>query len=224
MSASAREEAKPARATCSAASRAPASPPSSSTKSSSRSSERDRRVHRVRGHRPSPERHRLRDLDDASRGSTPTRPRRAPRVGFVPSSLLLMPFAGSARRARHLARAHEGRRAVGEPARHRGRGGRSSSTPARRAASSIPEPAEMIRNMLEFSDRTARDVMVPREDLEAIEIETPLHKVLTRASPTSATRATRLYRARPSRRRGRPPLREGSLQGARGRRQQEAPR
>lgn len=39
------------------------------------------------------------------------------------------------------------------------------------------EPAEMIRNVLEFADRTARDVMIPRPRLEAIEISTPLDKV-----------------------------------------------
>jgi putative hemolysin len=40
------------------------------------------------------------------------------------------------------------------------------------------EPAEMIRNVLEFADRTARDVMVPRSKVEAIELSTPLEKVL----------------------------------------------
>lgn len=40
------------------------------------------------------------------------------------------------------------------------------------------EPAEMIRNVLEFADLTARDVMVPRSKVEAIEISTPLEKVL----------------------------------------------
>ena len=39
-----------------------------------------------------------------------------------------------------------------------------------------PEPAEMIRNVLEFSDRTARDVMVPRENVEAIEVTTPIEQ------------------------------------------------
>lgn len=41
-----------------------------------------------------------------------------------------------------------------------------------------PEPAEMIRNVLEFADRTARDVMVPRDKVEAIELGTPLEQVL----------------------------------------------
>jgi CBS domain containing-hemolysin-like protein len=40
------------------------------------------------------------------------------------------------------------------------------------------EPAEMIRNVLEFVDRTARDVKVPRSKVEAIELSTPLEKVL----------------------------------------------
>jgi CBS domain containing-hemolysin-like protein len=40
------------------------------------------------------------------------------------------------------------------------------------------EPAEMIRNVLEFQDRTARDAMVPRSRLEALEISMPLEKVL----------------------------------------------
>jgi putative hemolysin len=40
------------------------------------------------------------------------------------------------------------------------------------------EPAEMIRNVLEFADLTARDVMVPRSKVEAIEISTPLEKAL----------------------------------------------
>jgi CBS domain containing-hemolysin-like protein len=40
------------------------------------------------------------------------------------------------------------------------------------------EPAEMIRNVLEFADRTARDVMVPRSKVEAIEVATPLEEVL----------------------------------------------
>jgi CBS domain containing-hemolysin-like protein len=39
------------------------------------------------------------------------------------------------------------------------------------------EPAEMIRNVLEFEDRRARDVMVPRSRIEAIEISTPLAEV-----------------------------------------------
>lgn len=41
-----------------------------------------------------------------------------------------------------------------------------------------PEPAEMIRNVLEFADRTAHDVMVPRSKVEAIELGTSLEQVL----------------------------------------------
>jgi CBS domain containing-hemolysin-like protein len=40
------------------------------------------------------------------------------------------------------------------------------------------EPAEMIRNVLDFADRTAKDVMIPRDELEGIEVETPLADVL----------------------------------------------
>ncbi|MCC6558248.1 MAG: HlyC/CorC family transporter [Polyangiaceae bacterium] len=40
------------------------------------------------------------------------------------------------------------------------------------------EPAEMIRNVLEFADLTARDVMIPRTKVEMIEVGTPLEKVL----------------------------------------------
>ncbi len=40
------------------------------------------------------------------------------------------------------------------------------------------EPAEMIRNVLEFKDRTAREVMVPRRRISGIEASTPLERVL----------------------------------------------
>lgn len=40
------------------------------------------------------------------------------------------------------------------------------------------EPAEMIRNVLDFKDLTARDVMVPRIKFAAIEVETPLDELL----------------------------------------------
>lgn len=36
------------------------------------------------------------------------------------------------------------------------------------------EPAEMIRNVLEFADRTAKDVMIPRSEVETIDVDTPL--------------------------------------------------
>jgi CBS domain containing-hemolysin-like protein len=40
------------------------------------------------------------------------------------------------------------------------------------------EPAEMIRNVLELKDLVARDVMVPRTRVSAIEVTTPLPEVL----------------------------------------------
>jgi CBS domain containing-hemolysin-like protein len=40
------------------------------------------------------------------------------------------------------------------------------------------EPAEMIRNVLDFKDLTAREVMVPRRRISAIEIEMKLDEVL----------------------------------------------
>ncbi|MBK6516715.1 MAG: HlyC/CorC family transporter [Polyangiaceae bacterium] len=39
------------------------------------------------------------------------------------------------------------------------------------------EPAEIIRNVLEFEDRRAKDVMVPRARVEAIDLSTPLAEV-----------------------------------------------
>jgi CBS domain containing-hemolysin-like protein len=40
------------------------------------------------------------------------------------------------------------------------------------------EPAEMIRNVLEFSERSAKDAMIPRDKVEAIQVATPIHEVL----------------------------------------------
>lgn len=40
------------------------------------------------------------------------------------------------------------------------------------------EPAEMIRNVLELDDLVARDVMVPRIRMTALDLETPLEEVL----------------------------------------------
>jgi CBS domain containing-hemolysin-like protein len=51
-----------------------------------------------------------------------------------------------------------------------------------------PEPAEMIRNVLEFADRTARDVMVPRSRVEAIELSTPPEQVLKLVSESGHSR------------------------------------
>ncbi len=39
------------------------------------------------------------------------------------------------------------------------------------------EPAEMLRNVLDFAERTAKDVMIPRDRVEAIDVETPLVEV-----------------------------------------------
>ncbi|MFO0761764.1 MAG: hemolysin family protein [Byssovorax sp.] len=50
------------------------------------------------------------------------------------------------------------------------------------------EPAAMIRNVLEFADRTAKDVMVPRAQVEGIEIGTPLEKVLEIVSQSGHSR------------------------------------
>lgn len=40
------------------------------------------------------------------------------------------------------------------------------------------EPADMIRNVLELDDLVARDVMVPRIHMTALDLDTPLHDVL----------------------------------------------
>ena len=44
------------------------------------------------------------------------------------------------------------------------------------------EPAEMIRNVLDFADRTVRDVMVPRGSVEGVEVSTPIDEVLERVA------------------------------------------
>ena len=51
-----------------------------------------------------------------------------------------------------------------------------------------PEPAEMIRNVLEFAERSARDVMVPRSKVESIELSTPLEEVLKIVSESGHSR------------------------------------
>jgi len=51
-----------------------------------------------------------------------------------------------------------------------------------------PEPAEMIRNVLEFQDRTAKDIMVPRSRVEAIDISMPIEKVLLFVSESGHSR------------------------------------
>jgi putative hemolysin len=50
------------------------------------------------------------------------------------------------------------------------------------------EPAAMIRNVLEFADRMARDVMVPRSKIEGIELLTPLERVLEIVSASGHSR------------------------------------
>jgi CBS domain containing-hemolysin-like protein len=40
------------------------------------------------------------------------------------------------------------------------------------------EPAEMIRNLLDFAERTAKDAMIPRNEVEAIPVTTPIDEVL----------------------------------------------
>jgi CBS domain containing-hemolysin-like protein len=51
-------------------------------------------------------------------------------------------------------------------------------TEGQKAGSLGEEPAEMIRNVLELKDLVARDVMVPRTQVCAIEVDTPLPEVL----------------------------------------------
>ncbi len=49
-------------------------------------------------------------------------------------------------------------------------------------------PAEMIRNVLEFSERTAKDAMIPRNKVEAIEVTTSIHEVLRLVSESGHSR------------------------------------
>ena len=50
------------------------------------------------------------------------------------------------------------------------------------------EPAEMIRNVLDFAERTAKDVMIPRNQVEAIEVTTPIDQVLHRVAESGHSR------------------------------------
>jgi CBS domain containing-hemolysin-like protein len=50
------------------------------------------------------------------------------------------------------------------------------------------EPAAMIRNVLEFAERTARDVMISRAKVDGIEIGTPLERVLEIVSESGHSR------------------------------------
>jgi putative hemolysin len=51
-----------------------------------------------------------------------------------------------------------------------------------KAGSMAKEPAEMIRKVLDFKDLTAREVMVPRRLIDAIDIATPLSDVVALAA------------------------------------------
>jgi CBS domain containing-hemolysin-like protein len=50
------------------------------------------------------------------------------------------------------------------------------------------EPAEMIRNVLELKELSARDVMVPRTRVIAIKVDTPLDEVLAKVTETGHSR------------------------------------
>ncbi|HEY4119351.1 MAG TPA: hemolysin family protein [Byssovorax sp.] len=50
------------------------------------------------------------------------------------------------------------------------------------------EPAEIIRNVLEFNERTARDVMVPREKVEAIDVTMDIAEANLRVSEVGHSR------------------------------------
>jgi CBS domain containing-hemolysin-like protein len=50
------------------------------------------------------------------------------------------------------------------------------------------EPAEMIRNVLEFADRTARDVMIPRNKVEAVDVSMSLDEALAFVSNSGHSR------------------------------------
>lgn len=50
------------------------------------------------------------------------------------------------------------------------------------------EPAEMIRNVLEFAERTAGDVMVPRDRVDAIALSMPLEDVLQKVTESGHSR------------------------------------
>src|SRR6185437_10566870 len=50
------------------------------------------------------------------------------------------------------------------------------------------EPAEMIRNVLDFAERTAKDAMIPRSRVEAIEVRTPIDEVYRIVSESGHSR------------------------------------
>src|SRR6202011_574196 len=51
-------------------------------------------------------------------------------------------------------------------------------TEGEKAGAIANEPAEMIRNVLDFKDLTAREVMVPRRRITGIELSTSLEKAV----------------------------------------------
>lgn len=51
-----------------------------------------------------------------------------------------------------------------------------------------PEPAEMIRNVLEFADLTAIDIMIPRSRIEAFELSTPIAEVVALVTESGHSR------------------------------------
>lgn len=57
-----------------------------------------------------------------------------------------------------------------------------------RSGALAQEPAELIRNVLEFSELTARDAMIPRKRMNAIKIDTPFEKVLQTVTETGHSR------------------------------------
>lgn len=50
------------------------------------------------------------------------------------------------------------------------------------------QPAELIRNVLEFSELTARDAMIPRKRMTAIKLDTPFERVLQIVTETGHSR------------------------------------
>jgi CBS domain containing-hemolysin-like protein len=50
------------------------------------------------------------------------------------------------------------------------------------------EPAEIIRNVLDFAERTAKDAMIPRSRVDAIDIATPIPEVLRTVAESGHSR------------------------------------
>jgi putative hemolysin len=55
---------------------------------------------------------------------------------------------------------------------------RALSELARRSGPGAEATSELIRNVFEFRDKVARDVMVPRTDVVAVEVETPVPEII----------------------------------------------